>query len=221
MSRRRFRIGIHPEYDRKFDGRKRQSQVLNPTSSNQISWSVFQMGDEHGIKGLLAECRAKLVQAENAVAEADADFEWMKAERANTGRTVPATRDPKAEAEYMDALAACDVGAEEVDKLEILLEKFQDKRRAIADSLVLRNGPVGSGRIRDGVLVEMDGQKVVVNDDRHLVIHDERSPYNGMLVDDYRRHVVIPWLATHKRTEAAERATLPSWPECVARPAAI
>ncbi len=112
MSRRRFRIGVHEIYDKRFDARKRQSQILNPMG-NQVSWQVFEMGDEHGLTSLLARTKARLIQAEKVVSELDEQFEQLKVARANAGRTVPKERDLKAEAEYMDSLAACDIAGEE------------------------------------------------------------------------------------------------------------
>lgn len=221
MSRRRFRIGLHEIYDRRFDARKRGSQILNPMG-NQVSWLVFEMGDEHGLRSVLAEWKGKLARAENAVAECDERFEQLKALRANTGRAVPTQRDHQAELEFMDSLAAADITGEEVDKLEAMLAKITATRLAAEASKVLRCGPCGTGKIGPGnVLVLLDGQTIKVNADGILVIDQPDSPYNGMLVSDYKTHLVRPWLSTHNRTCTIPRESLPPWPEGVPREKAV
>ena len=220
MSRRRFRIGVHPTYDKRFDARKRASQVLSPMS-NQISWLVFEMGDEHGLNGLLTECKAKLAHAETVVAQCEAEFQEVKAARANEGRAIPMQRDRLEELEFMDALAVADITGEEVDRLQALLGKFTERRRATEAASVLKYGPVGTAKLGStGVLSVIDGQAVALNAEQLLVINDPRSPYTGMTVDDYRKHLVLPWLKTHKRTSAIDRASLPPWPDSVPRPTA-
>ena len=220
MSRRRFRIGAHPDYDRRFDGHKLASQILNPMG-NQVSWLVFEMGDEHGVSGLLQEYKAKLAYAEKVVAQCDQQFENLKAARANQGRATPRQRDRREELEFMDALAVVDVTGEEVDRLQTLLGKFTERRRATEAASVLKYGPVGIGKLGStGVLSVIDGQVVAINAEQLLVINDPRSPYHGMSVADYKEHLVRPWLAAHKRTSAVDRASLPPWPAAVPRPTA-
>ena len=104
----------------RFDCRKAGSQILNPLGVD-IAWTVFDMNDEHGLKPLLADCKAKLARAELAVKKADEKFEELKTTRANEGRSIPEERDRASEADYWDALAAADVAGEEVDKLENML----------------------------------------------------------------------------------------------------
>ena len=216
MSRRRVKIGVHKQYDRRFDILKSRSQVLNPTA-NQISWQALEMGDEQGLRSVLAEVKLKLLRAERVVAQCDKEFEELKAMCVNAGGAIPAERDHKAQVEYLDALASADVTAEEVDKLQGLVDKFTRKKQVAEAVSVLKYGPCGVGKIGKGILSVLDGQDVKVNDDGLLVISDDRSPYDGMAVEDYKKHVVLPWLAAHKRTCTIDRASLPPWPVVVAR----
>ena len=87
------------------------------------------------------------------------------------------------------------------------------------DSKLLRYGPVGTGRIGEGnVLCILDGQTVKPNSEGILAIDDDRSPYNGMTVADYKAHLVLPWLTIHQPVYSIDRAYLPPWPEGVPRP---
>jgi hypothetical protein len=218
MSRRRFRIGVHRAYDTRFDRCKLASQTLSPMSY-QVAWQTFQMSDEHGLTALLSEYKAKLAHAENVVAQADRDFETLKLTRANEGRAIPKERDHIIELEYMDALAECDVVGEEVDKLEGMLAKIVANRQAVEESNVLKYGPCGTGKMGEGnILCVLDGQTIKVNADSILIIDDARSPYNGMTVVDYKKHLVLPWLIMHPRMCSVGRESLPPWPPAVARP---
>lgn len=218
MSRRRYRIGVHPRYDQRFDNIKRASQILSPMNF-QVAWLSFQMGDERSVTKLLAEWKSKLSRAENAVAELDWQFEQVKAERAKTGRDVPWKRDDKAEAAYLDAVAEMDVTGEEVDKLEVLLAKFTKQRSAAEAAQVLKYGPRGVGRIGPGnVLAELDGQTVKINEDGVLAIADPRSPYDRLPVQVYKEQLVLPWLKTHGRIRAVEPSSLPPRPQPAQQP---
>jgi len=105
---------------------------------------------------------------------------------------------------------------------------------------VLAFGPRGNGRLREGILVEIDGQTCDYHNDV-LIISDPNSPYHGMKVSDYREHISNPWLAERRRWQAEkekkraeeilqkgfshievrlssrkiDKSCLPAWPECV------
>jgi hypothetical protein len=63
--------------------------------------------------------------------------------------------------------------------------------------MVLRYGLMGVGKMRDGILNVIDGQKCGQTIDGTIIIEDARSPYNGMAVSDYRE-LIKSWFE-HKR----------------------
>jgi len=135
-------------------------------------------------------------------------------------------------------------------KLDVTLREAEAIRDRIAQYQALENtehikgvlayGPLGNGRLRDGILVEIDGQTCDYKNDT-LIIFDSASPYNGMAVSDYREFVCKPWLEERRRWQAEkerkraqeilekgfsdieirlgkrkiDKSCLPAWPECV------
>lgn len=135
-------------------------------------------------------------------------------------------------------------------RIDVLLREAESVRDRIAQYHALENtehakgvlayGPLGNGRLRDGILVEIDGQTCDYKNDT-LIILDSASPYNGMAVSDYREFVSNPWLEERRRWQAEkekkraeeilqkgfsdieirlskrkiDKSCLPAWPECV------
>ncbi len=86
---------------------------------------------------------------------------------------------------------------EELIEVEKRLARFEKKKRVHENKLMLAKGPTGDGRLRDGVLVLLAGQRVslVENDGRKLlVISEPKSIYFGMSTQDYFTHVSAPWM---------------------------
>ncbi len=100
--------------------------------------------------------------------------------------------------------ARLDVYLREAEYIKAKLEAAQVVKKEIDDKKILHYGPQGSGRLRDGQLCELDGQEVQMVGGV-LVITSEASPYYGMKVSDYRKHICEPWRI--KRTNEVEDAT--------------
>lgn len=64
--------------------------------------------------------------------------------------------------------------------------------------LLLCDGPIGKGVLKDSILVELDGQNISLNK-KLLIINDERSPYHGMSAADYYSKIVKPWVKANKK----------------------
>ena len=80
----------------------------------------------------------------------------------------------------------------EAEYIKAKLEEVKVVKKEIDDKNILYYGPKGSGRLRDGELVELDGQTVEIVGEV-LVITSDASPYYGMKVSDYRKHICEPW----------------------------
>ncbi len=136
---------------------------------------------------------------------------------------------------YLILLARYDVYREERDYLNETIEKIKNQQQEIARKKILQNGPRGSGKLNDGYLIIIDGQKVSsIKTDKEetlLIIDEPSSPYDGLAVADYREFIVKPFLksngALHAKMhkEASDRgnyassykmnkkAPFPTWPE--------
>jgi len=226
-----------------------QSPILNPQGFG-VDGVALQMSYKTGLKNLLVELEGqedgrwlnqmyggrwfdcKLRTANLAVEAIEQEFERVKAEATRNGHSVPTEMPEEMLERYHEALAKLDCVKEEIDKLRDALAKIE-AREAIEDNdLVLKDGAIGTGKLLDGILSRIDGQKVSINDDNVLVIRDERSPYNGMRVVDYREHIVKPYVTELRRLRAEDREQarkeerplkhprppLPEWPDAVPNP---
>lgn len=95
---------------------------------------------------------------------------------------------PKELSEEMSKLlGTLDVRLAELKDVDKRLKVFEDREKAVSDHFVLAYGLQMMGRLRGGILAEIDGMTVGRTAEGILIINDERSPYNGMSIPDYRQ----------------------------------
>jgi hypothetical protein len=175
-----------------------ESDILNrqPLSISTIFWDKNNLITEIELfeTEVIPARQAALIAANNAFAN------YNEARR-REGRTVDdevwpehlLSRRCKAEARY-------DCALRELEALKERLEKYYTKVEAELENVCLEYGPRGNGRLRDGRLAEIDGQRVEYmkieedgSTDEILVIVQNNSPFKGMSCSDYRKFVVAPW----------------------------
>ncbi|MBE0654677.1 MAG: hypothetical protein IH594_12810, partial [Bacteroidales bacterium] len=109
---------------------------------------------------------------------------------------------PKLLEERCRAEARIDVANRELEYLKDKLDKFfTQPEQDLEESRILEFGPRGAGQLRNGVLCEIDGQKVTpikVDDEEILVISSPKSKYFGLSIPDYRKHIMQPWSTARK-----------------------
>jgi hypothetical protein len=133
-------------------------------------------------------------------------FEHLNQHRINRGMRPLTTMNDEMYSELMKLEAEQDILKDEVKKLEELLAQKIEAESRTDDKAVLQYGPRGdsySGRL-DKVITELDGQMVSPDPSGVLRIRDERSPYHGMDVIDYREQV-IPTFHAQQKKKRAER----------------
>lgn len=200
---RRYRIGKHPKYDKIFDHRKLQSPILSPEKFAHSS-VTFSMGNKAGLEGLVEEWSDKLLKAVERCTEIDHQFERTKQKAVNEGRKPPEDMPKDMMEELHRRQARWDVAAEEYNLLKRQLADFTEREKRGADEAVLRRGPRGIGKIKNGVLCEVDGQNVSQDAKGVLFIDDPRSPYDGMTAVDYTETVVKPWKRAQAKAQRLE-----------------
>ena len=156
----------------------------------------------------------KIQAAKLAVEEIEQDFKAHQQRRVNLGYEPPKEMDASTQQKYDEALARLDVLLEERDRVAEKLKAFVEEER---EKRLLQHGPRGDGK--GDPLREIDGQFISIKDER-LVIDDKRSPYHGMSVPDYRKHVQEPWCKARKKAgksflTTVKKEQLPPWPEGV------
>jgi hypothetical protein len=88
---------------------------------------------------------------------------------------------------------------EELAELQKRLKTFSDKDKEISDSKILQYGPIGQGKLNDGILSSIDGMhtKEIKTDKGFVLIIDEdhlkAKDFNGYSTADYLQFIVEPW----------------------------
>jgi hypothetical protein len=119
------------------------------------------------------------------------------------GQPKPTDYPPELLKEKLKLEAKLSVLHEELAELQKQLKPYEDKVEEASDRKVLQDGPIGSGRLRGGFLIELDGMKVSLNEDEIPFINDKRAgKYDGFSTADYYTHVVKPFLQAKEKQRA-------------------
>lgn len=191
-------------------------------------------------KGLLTTAVKPYLEAQ--LMELEQKFEQYKKDRIRQGFPMPTEMPGDMLKEKYGLEARLTVIDEEIRELRRRLDEFRQPEQEADDRHVLQYGLHEHGKLRDNKLVTIDGQRVAENPDMVMIISDDRSPYNGMAVSDYRQ-LARQWRADRKRMadeafrqlqerciaegkpvpqappitsmRKVSRASLPKWPEGV------
>jgi len=205
MSKRRYPTGDQPAYDRKYLRLKNNSQILGPGPSGLGVGSVhnilFDAGNLEAVKiELIGEDEegnykrkgvdyvAKIPAIKLEIKEFKKRWRSKQMQAINEGLEVP-SEDQMPENMLEEKLileARLDIYTEELAKIQERLDSLANTEQDKDDQAVLRYGCICTGQLRDGVLVEIDGQ-IVEKVRGVMIIRDSRSPFNGMSVPDFRQ----------------------------------
>lgn len=210
---RRHPIGEFWEYDDAFERRLASSSILSRTGSIMNS-APLQMASLAGLQGLLAELEAQVQGVAGLLEKIDVEFQNRKIQARRQGKVEPETMPPELLVEKLRAEGRHDVLLEEVDKIRGLIAAKEAPEKAAEEAAVLRHGPTGGGK--GDPLRVIDGQDVICDRKGNLRISCKKSPYDGMLVVDYRVHVCEPFRQKMARLVEEERKPDPNRPlRCV------
>lgn len=243
----RYKTEDQPVYAEFYAKFKNASDILTPSGNLNSTSKVY---DKRGIQSALYNLcgddkgRIKVDQYTDGlslipdVEEQIRNLHWKYEDycerREREGFEVPDKMPPEMHNDLMKLQARLDVYNLEKEALEQRLSEIQ----SVANTDCLKFGPVGSGQLQNGDLVEIDGQRVERINGK-LVITEPGSPYLGMAVVDYRKLVSDPWLKQQNdelnalvnqrkkdfqekgfsnvmipsRRKAISKESLPKWPE--------
>lgn len=210
---RRYPSGKHPIYDREYNVFRVKSSILNEGGR-----SIWDIGRFSSIQSLEKELYLLLGQKDNfgkivtnkgqetfaAIPKIQKRLKALKKkldERKENlllgGYSLDEIKEPKnMKEERLINEAHLDVKMAEVEYLTKAIEKLKQEQANVELGKILEYGPCFT---RKGVPPRLvDGQKVGACIDakgnRFLIIDDERSPYNGMSLTDYKA-LCKDWLA--------------------------
>lgn len=183
---RKYEEGIHPAYDRELQ------RLTSKDSPSRPSYEFLATRDHSkaGVLRVISEFQALTERRQKDLSAIDLKFENLKVTARREGKTEPAEMPRQLLDEKLRLEAQIDVISERVAEFKQEMAKFEAQEQAEQDAKILQYGPIGSGKLRDGILAEIDGQSIKVSRSGTLVINCPQSPYHKMKVEDYRSHVV-------------------------------
>ena len=224
---------------------KSDSPILNPGKGVPGVGSL-NLSDANALRGLLNEVigdpqftkgtfrsrtgetvPAKIPNAEAAIRGIHEDFKEYKQRRINMGHPEPKEMPPEMKERLDREKTYLKLYQLEAKELEKRLAEIESQEKVKTVGMVLKGGPRGSSKMRNGILSMIDGQPVVKAKTGMLEIDCPDSPYHGMKVPDYFEEIVKPWLlknaelmrAFRKKAAAGElkdtshRAPKAKWPK--------
>ena len=208
---RRYPAGQYKEYDREYLWQRADSNILN--AGNRSIYDLGQYDNLPAIDALLFEYlgddqgevtdrtsgKTKLAiipSIYQKLAETDARISKHRKKRVEDG--FPAKTPRSLQDEKLRIEAYLDVCGAEVEWLEKKKKEIESKRDEETRARVLKYGPICSQS--GSPAKEIDGQKVSLMDisgNTVPVIDDNRSPYDGMKLSDYRK-MASDWMQEKK-----------------------
>jgi hypothetical protein len=198
---------------------KMASNILNQSGTPDIN-SVFfdkvniktelltRIGDQYGkYQRGGSEMTAYLPYLNKMLEIIEERFKAHQKQRLNAGYAEPTEMPRELLKEKLNYEARLDITNVEIEFLAKRLKTFTDVEEAKTDGEVLQFGCVASCHFHGtqaltidliNILKEIDGQKIGQTSSGLLIIRDERSPYNGMSVADYRGTICNQFLAERK-----------------------
>lgn len=249
MKRDFLPIRDYPVYNSFVDRFMQNSKIFN-SGSEQVQRTFW---DRSTIESKLYEIENNLIPAsEQKVKDIEEKFAENNRKRIRAGQDLLLTFPEPWLTGYYRARAQLTTLRGESEILQNWLKVYTDHDKEVEDSKVLEYGLRGHGVFHGtrasnpnlvDVLKEIDGQRCELTDDEVLIIRDIRSPYNGMLVSDYRKLCKIYQEERRKAEEQAfkllqeqfaeqglpapkppvkapsrvNKANLPKWPEWAKR----
>jgi hypothetical protein len=208
---RRYKIGQFPMYDRQFDALKAHSAILagqqgipnvyslNLADLQALKFHLYErIGDkDRKIWKNKLELPCLLKEAEDNIKAINKEFENIQQSARNAGRPIPKNRPKEMLHRLWKSEAREDIIKAEIETLERWIKDLESKTEEEAKEKVLQHGPLGIGRMRGGILYDVDGQRVKIDKKGILSINQPGSPYDGMLASDYFETIVKPWSAAN------------------------
>ena len=225
--RRYLPIKNHPIYSNFYDRFRMESVILNASARGS---SISHSGDYSNAKfltSLINELKgnseglfyyhdgdswrtAKIPKLKERLEEIVDEFKKLRQQAVNGGRPPLEKMPPKLDEKRLQTEGALDVAREELEYLSKCLKEIENSEEQISSDAVLKNGCRGVGKLQDGILCMMDGQRISSlfsgKNKGLLIISDTRSPYNGMSSADYYSQVSKLWnLARNKLSNRKEK----------------
>jgi hypothetical protein len=211
---RRYKRGIHPAFDNKFDLECTKSKILNAGAPELPNIST-KFWDATNIKLTIAEYegdeegnfykpdekypyRSTISAFQDRLDDLQKSFDRRNQTRALMGMPFEEEMTGEILTKRLQLEASMDVSLSELATLKEWLTKAKEKQEEVRKDTILKYGLQCAVSLRNGKISTIDGQKVFYIDETYPVIKDEESPYDGMAVSDYRKMATM-WKAQRRQ----------------------
>jgi len=224
MKRKYLPIEKYPVYNKAYNRYQIESRILNRGGEkmpnvHSILWDETNLrtelqtivGDKDGLCGRKGQSQmAQIPFVKMQLAKIEERFKAHQQDSVNSGFERPAKMPITLRNEKYQLEARLDILNEEREFIEATLKRMADVIKREEDAKVLRYGLTchfkfhGTGAAKPeliNVMKVIDGQMVAQLPDGTLYIEDDRSPYNHMLVSDYRK-LAKQWVADQVKAAA-------------------
>jgi len=207
---RRYRIDENPVYNDRYDHLILNSSIFNSDNipnvhtmlndKKNLQSEIFRYhGDEHGLFDRAgSKYRAYIPAMQDQLNKIETQFEELCIRMVNEGYSPLDQMPEDMLTKKYEFEARIDVREKELIELQKRLASYTDEAKNVDNANLLKYGLMGEGRLQDGILVEIDGQKVIQYKERLII---ENGKYAGMSVPDFRK-LIVTWQAFRKEEDA-------------------
>jgi hypothetical protein len=191
---RRYVEGENYDYDAVFESRFNGSAILNDKNRSYLNPATWQLATADGMKGVIVELEGQAERAVALLGTMNTEFENRKVTARRQGNPEPTELPQDLKKLKFETEARLDVTREELDHLRGIVAELEAREEKERDAKhLLTRGPEGAGKLRDGVLSEIDGQEVKPDRKGFLRIACKKSPFDKMKIEDYLELIVRPF----------------------------
>lgn len=190
-SQRRYRIGLHYEYDLRFEMQKANSPWLSSEmAAKNLEFAGWRNSTKDELEAQLNRIQTSIEIAENKIKGIEDKFERQKQMQINSGHRPASSMNKQMRQDLHRFEAVLDVAIQERIKVEGVISERVEKQKFRKPCLPY--GPVGMSKGNlQGIIKILDGQNVEQDTEGVLRICDLRSPYHSMKTVDYYE-IMIP-----------------------------
>ena len=181
-------VGSEPKFDKLVDRFLLESRILNKNIREHDMQNAFlNFESKAELQSMLIDVQKKLTELRDELITTKDHFKRYEKKLINEGKGMPGkiVEPEEMKVKRFTLEAQFYTHTKEAEHLTRLIENFVEKKQTEDDKAVLRFGCRGMGKIRNSVLVLIDGMKVTGSANGFRIINSPTSPYHLISAFDY------------------------------------
>lgn len=198
---------------------KNFSFYLNPKNRNQINGGIMEGNPadiQHHLNRIVGFDNGKIQRKKNEYILAklpalkkeletfDREFEREQKRALQMGGEPVEVMSSELQEKKAEVVAQIQVCEDEVKWLKEKLEEAKSINEIVDRKPILPRQQWAQSQLKDDVMIHVGGHETKINEDGILYISDNRSPYRGMLVHQFRSKIVNPMFAEFRYRQRME-----------------